>query len=428
MKQSTALISKLPNAPEETWRRTEPDLFFMPEGEMLRCDGSPVLQQSGELSVTKISWTIDSKTNLSVDDFLNENDFKIEDEEGELNLAQRGFCVLKIDGAKAILNVSPNLAGLVTLSESSHNTGALFAESAISQALNQRLNLAVPSSLRLSISTPKSLEFMPVVLMKINAEPAMSQTFSNIEIAVADHCAAEVIVKEVGGKFVHQRHTFKLGQFSKLISLWQNSGNVGTELLEREVHLSQSAEFNDMTVMVSSGDSKVMSRLVSNGRKALAQCGALVICEKGSLDYEPVQQHVAPEGSTHLRVKMLGAGGVKAVFQGLIKVDEAAPHTVSSQINKNLLLSKRTKIDSLPKLEIIPNEVSCKHGSASGEVDNKQVYYLMTRGFSENEARTMVIKSFASEGLYALPDNSFCKSVAVSLVHKAVIALKVLAK
>jgi Fe-S cluster assembly protein SufD len=60
----------------------------------------------------------------------------------------------------------------------------------------------------------------------------------------------------------------------------------------------------------------------------------------------------------------------------------------------------------MPRLRILPDEVSCKHGSATGELDSKQIHYLMTRGFSEHEAKELVVRGFVLEGLLQLPEGS----------------------
>jgi Fe-S cluster assembly protein SufD len=114
--------------------------------------------------------------------------------------------------------------------------------------------------------------------------------------------------------------------------------------------------------------------------------------------------------------KMIASGRGRAVFQGLVVVHKEAPGTDAVQLNKNLVLSKRARIDSLPRLEILPNEVSCKHGSATGEIDARQIYYLGTRGLSEEQARALVLQGFALEGIGALPSENVLFAVAEEVV------------
>lgn len=85
---------------------------------------------------------------------------------------------------------------------------------------------------------------------------------------------------------------------------------------------------------------------------------------------------------------------------------------MASQVNKNLVLSKRARIDAMPRLRILPDEVSCKHGSATGEIDARQVYYLQTRGFTEQEAKAQIVGGFILDGLAQLPQNSPLQNLA----------------
>ena len=116
---------------------------------------------------------------------------------------------------------------------------------------------------------------------------------------------------------------------------------------------------------------------------------------------------------------MILTGRAKSVFQGLVKIDKSAPKTLAFQNNKNLLLSKNARVDASPRLEILPNDVICKHGSATGELDSKQLYYIATRGFSIMEARKLIVKSFVAESLNNLESESFISILAESALDKA---------
>jgi Fe-S cluster assembly protein SufD len=152
---------------------------------------------------------------------------------------------------------------------------------------------------------------------------------------------------------------------------------------------------------------------VPEAEGAEVNCGtAIVAAGQAVVDYEPLQDHVSPRAQTHLRAKMIAGQRAKAVFQGLINVERDAPGTVASQVNKNLVLSKRARIDAMPRLRILPDEVSCKHGSATGEIDARQVYYLQTRGFTEQEAKAQIVGGFILDGLAQLPQNSPLQNLA----------------
>jgi Fe-S cluster assembly protein SufD len=86
-----------------------------------------------------------------------------------------------------------------------------------------------------------------------------------------------------------------------------------------------------------------------------------------------------------------------AVFNGKVYVRPDAQKTNAYQSNKNILLSKEATVDTKPQLEIFADDVKCSHGATVGQIDEDSLFYLRTRGISEEMARSMLIKAFASD-------------------------------
>ena len=82
------------------------------------------------------------------------------------------------------------------------------------------------------------------------------------------------------------------------------------------------------------------------------------------------------------------------VFRGVIWLRPEAQQTNAYQANHNLLLSQKARADALPILEIEADDVRCKHGSTTGRIDDEQVFYLMSRGLSYQEAQRMIVQGF----------------------------------
>ena len=81
-----------------------------------------------------------------------------------------------------------------------------------------------------------------------------------------------------------------------------------------------------------------------------------------------------------------------AVWRGMIRVEEGAQKTNAYQGNGNLLLSD-AHADSIPKLEILANDVRCTHGATLGQVDPEQLFYLMARGLSRKDAERLIARA-----------------------------------
>ena len=106
--------------------------------------------------------------------------------------------------------------------------------------------------------------------------------------------------------------------------------------------------------------------------------------------------HAAPRASSYALYKGAVRDRSRTIFQGLIEVNPGANGTDAYLSNKNLILNDGARADSLPQLKIDTNDVKCSHGSTTGKVNEEEVYYLTTRGFSKEEARL-----FIAQGLFA---------------------------
>ena len=83
------------------------------------------------------------------------------------------------------------------------------------------------------------------------------------------------------------------------------------------------------------------------------------------------------------------------VFNGKIYVRYQAQKTNAYQSNKNILLSDAASINTKPQLEIFADDVKCSHGCTIGRLDDENLFYLRSRGISENVARSLLLHGFA---------------------------------
>lgn len=115
------------------------------------------------------------------------------------------------------------------------------------------------------------------------------------------------------------------------------------------------------------------------------------------LDTRTVIDHVAPHCESLELYKGMLDQNARGVFDGRIIVRPGAVKTVSRQENRNLLLSETAIVDSKPTLEIHNDDVKCNHGSTIGQIEAEPLFYLRSRGISEEDARNLLIHAFASE-------------------------------
>jgi len=120
-------------------------------------------------------------------------------------------------------------------------------------------------------------------------------------------------------------------------------------------------------------------------------------------DNETLQDHIAPHASSNLLFKGALQDTGRSVFRGLIRVHPRAQRTDAYQTNRNLLLSTGARADSLPNLEIQADDVRCSHAATVGQLDEEELFYLLSRGIPRSEAVRLVVFGFFGEVLDQLP-------------------------
>lgn len=119
-------------------------------------------------------------------------------------------------------------------------------------------------------------------------------------------------------------------------------------------------------------------------------------------DQQYVDHHVDVEHKAqHTHSEMLYKGIVdkksRAVFNGRLYVDKCAQKTSALQTNHHLLLSGKAEAYAKPELEIYADDVKCRHGATTGQLDADALFYLRARGIEEAEARQILLAGFADD-------------------------------
>ncbi|HKR77681.1 MAG TPA: Fe-S cluster assembly protein SufD [Rhodanobacter sp.] len=105
----------------------------------------------------------------------------------------------------------------------------------------------------------------------------------------------------------------------------------------------------------------------------------------------------------------------RGVFRGAILVAPGADGSDASLSNKNLLLSGQAEIDTKPELEIYADEVKAAHGATVGQLDERSLFYLRSRGIPQDEARALLTAAFCHAVLDDLPNAALREHLAAQL-------------
>ena len=145
--------------------------------------------------------------------------------------------------------------------------------------------------------------------------------------------------------------------------------------------------------------------------------GLTVIAGEQLADTHSLIAYTKPYGTSNQLHKCIVADKGHAVFNGKVFVPQAAQLTNAGQLNRNLLLSPKARVDTKPQLEITADNVKCSHGATVGQLEADEVFYLQSRGLNQADARKLLIDAFAAEILNQLPIASLSRQLS-QLVQK----------
>jgi Fe-S cluster assembly protein SufD len=121
------------------------------------------------------------------------------------------------------------------------------------------------------------------------------------------------------------------------------------------------------------------------------------------LDHDTQQNHRAANTQSDLLFKGALVDRSRSVWQGMIYVAPGAQKTDGYQANRNLILSKQARADSIPGLEILADDVRCTHGATVSQLEEEPIFYLMSRGLPRRQSERLVIDGFFAPIMERIP-------------------------
>ncbi|MBK8397564.1 MAG: Fe-S cluster assembly protein SufD [Leptospiraceae bacterium] len=135
-----------------------------------------------------------------------------------------------------------------------------------------------------------------------------------------------------------------------------------------------------------------------NGEHSILNAtGATTLGKREIQDIEYKISHFASHTDSKLKFKTVVKDKSHHIFTGNLFIPKSSLHVTASQVNNNLTMTRTARAESMPKLEVFADDVKCSHGATVGEVNEDQLFYLMSRGLTENEARFLIIEGFLKE-------------------------------
>jgi len=167
-----------------------------------------------------------------------------------------------------------------------------------------------------------------------------------------------------------------------------------------ELYVNQEADSNVEIdyVTLHNGQTRntVFSTFAGRGSN-LSLNGIATIDKEQHVDNMTFVDHRVQDCTSNELFKYVLDDSASGAFAGKVLVRHGAQHTESQQTNRNICLTRQTRMFTQPQLEIYADDVKCSHGATVGQLDDKAMFYMRQRGIPEAEARMMLMQAFVGE-------------------------------
>ena len=146
--------------------------------------------------------------------------------------------------------------------------------------------------------------------------------------------------------------------------------------------------------------------------------GITIIGDKQHVDHYTLVHHATPNCESHQNYKGIFSDKSTGVFNGKIFVEKEAQKTDAFQQNNNILLSEKATINAKPQLEIFADDVKCSHGCTIGQLDDKALFYMQSRGIPKKEAKALLMYAFSNEVIESIKIPELKKKITKIIAQK----------
>ena len=195
----------------------------------------------------------------------------------------------------------------------------------------------------------------------------------------------------------------------------QHAFNIGTT----EVSLGAGSRYDSTNINLGGAISRhdIDLKFTAAGGEAFVD-GLYMLDGTQHHDTHSIIDHQLPNCISHQTYKGVLNDTSRGVFNGKVFVRENAHGTDAQQSNKNLLLSDTARVDTKPQLEIFNDDVKCSHGATVGQLEEEELFYLLTRGLPRILAKNLLTYGFAEEVINKIEIESIKKDLDATVLNR----------
>ena len=323
-------------------------------------------------------------------------------------------------------------SGNTAVQSALENAGKVFADPAHKgvETSFASLNASLFSDAAVIVASANTVVKAPVVLSFIHSGKGNELSVSQPRVfaVFGKHSEVTVIENHVGAESYFSNNVTDgyLADEAKVTYVRvQNESTKASHIGSTRFTVSRSARLESLQLSLGAALSRqdLKIRLTAPGAEAVVD-GLYIVREKQHVDNHTAIEHIVGDTQSEQLYKGILDDESRAVFNGRIFIAQDAQKSNSSQLNNNLVLSKKAEIDTKPELEIFADDVKAGHGATIGRLDPEHLFYLKSRAISESQAVSMLALGFAND-LVLRRTNPLVQEALKPLIVAAVGAVKV---
>ena len=260
------------------------------------------------------------------------------------------------------------------------------------------------------------IQILSITLPSSDAAPAMLMTQPQVRISLGAYAKATVMLTHAGDPEPKTELPYWSNALTQVVcaegaelnvSLFQAESPTAfyTGATTLELAAYSRCQFN--TVGLSGQLGRHQLHVVHKGAESHSTLyGLSVLDGVMQLHHHTVIEHTVSHAGSQQIYKSILDDESRCEFDGAVWIHPNAQQVDAAQLNKNLLLSKKARVYTRPQLKIDADDVKCAHGATVGQLNEKEVFYLQSRGIDVASARTLLTQAFAQDLIDKLPVRS----------------------
>ena len=181
-------------------------------------------------------------------------------------------------------------------------------------------------------------------------------------------------------------------------NIFQGEGDDAFQINNTRVNQAANSNFSSHTITLCGSIVRNDLKIEHQGENCETNLFGLYLPDREQhFDNNVFINHAKPNCRSNQVYKGIIDNKASAVFLGKVLVAKDAQKTFADQTNRNILLTKYAKVYSKPQLEIYADDVSCSHGSTTGQIDKEALFYLQTRGINKRRSEILLLGAFIAD-------------------------------